>query len=128
MDENIKVYVKVDSNNVVIQVDSSIFLFDIEGWIKIDEGQGDKFSHAQGNYLDKPLMDMQGKYNYKLEDGKIIELTEEEKEKLFPTKAQEPSQEEILRAKIIKDGVTMQLQIASLTAQIAKLTGGRSNG
>lgn len=63
MEENIKVYVKVDSNNVITQVDSSIFLFNVEDWVKIDEGQGDKFSHAQGNYLDKPLVDMQGKYN-----------------------------------------------------------------
>ncbi|AGF54805.1 hypothetical protein HMT_41 [Clostridium phage HM T] len=91
MEENIKVYVKVDSNNVITQVDSSIFLFNVEDWVKIDEGQGDKFSHAQGNYLDKPLVDMQGKYNYKLMDGKIVDLTDEEKEKLFPTVKQELS-------------------------------------
>lgn len=94
MEENIKVYVKVDSNNVITQVDSSIFLFEVEDWIKVDEGQGDKFSHAQGNYLDKPLMDMQGKYNYKLVDSKIVELTEEEKGKLFPVPKQELSLED----------------------------------
>lgn len=124
IEENIKVYVRIDNNNVVIQVDSSIFLFEVEGWIKVDEGQVDKYSHAQGNYLDKPLMDIQGKYNYQLVDDKVIELTKEEKERLFPTQAPQPTQEEILRAKIIKDGITMQLQIASLTTQIAQLIGG----
>ncbi|MFT8347677.1 hypothetical protein [Clostridium saccharoperbutylacetonicum] len=94
MEESIKVYVKIDSNNIITQIDSSIFLFDVEGWIQIDEGLGDRYSHAQGNYLDKPLMDMQGKYNYKLMDGKIVELTEEEKEKLFLAPKQELSLED----------------------------------
>lgn len=47
----------------------------------------------------------------------------------------EPTQDEILRAKIIKDSVIMQLQLAqqqktivNLTTQISKLTGGQSNG
>lgn len=97
MEENIKVYVKVDSNNVITQVDSSIFLFDVDGWLKIDEGTGDKFSHAQGNYLDKPLVDVTGKDNYKLVDGRIVELTEEEKEKLFSIKPTQKTELEILK-------------------------------
>ncbi|AGF54536.1 hypothetical protein B0P06_001391 [Clostridium saccharoperbutylacetonicum] len=97
MEEYIKVYVKVDSNNVITQIDSSIFLFNVESWVKIDEGIGDKYSHAQGNYLDKPLIDMQGKFNYKLVDGKIVELTDEEKEKLFPTKPTQKTELEILK-------------------------------
>ena len=99
MEENIKVYVKVDSNNVITQVDSSIFLFNVEGWIKIDEGQGDKYTHAQGNYFPKelPLRDEQFRYNYKLVDNKSVELTEEEKEKLFPTKPTQKTELEILK-------------------------------
>jgi len=79
MDENIKVYVKLDTNNVIIGIDSIIFIQDLIGWICIDEGQGDKYSHAQSMYLEKGLMDMQGKYNYKLVDSKVVELTDEEK-------------------------------------------------
>ncbi|MFT8351291.1 hypothetical protein [Clostridium saccharoperbutylacetonicum] len=94
MNENIKVYVKVDNNNVITQVDSSIFLFNVEDWVKIDEGAGDKFSHAQGNYFEKGLIDSKSNYNYKLVYGKIVELTEEEKEKLFPAPKQELSLED----------------------------------
>lgn len=53
MEDNIKVYVKVDSNNVINYINSSIFLNYDTSCIVIDEGQGDKYSHAQGNYIDK---------------------------------------------------------------------------
>lgn len=89
MEENlIKVYVKLDSNNCITQIDSSIFIQDTIGWTQIDEGNGDKYAHAQGNYLKKGLVDSNGKYNYKLADGNIVELTDAEKVTLFPTPAQ----------------------------------------
>jgi hypothetical protein len=86
MEENsIKVYVQLDSNNVIINMlsdlESQITGISIEGWIQIDEGVGDKYAHAQGNYFpkDKGLIDSNGKYNYKLTDGKVTERTSEEK-------------------------------------------------
>ena len=130
MDENIKVYVKLDTNNVIIGIDSIIFIQDLIGWICIDEGQGDKYSHAQSMYLEKGLMDMQGKYNYKLTDSKVVELTEEEKAILFPILKPQPTQEEIIRANLLKDNVSFKLQLsqqqkinANLLTQIAKLGG-----
>ena len=75
----IKVYAKLDENNVIIQINSSIFLVDTTDYIEIDEGYGDKYAHAQGNYLDKPLADEQGRYNYKLVDGVVVEIAEENK-------------------------------------------------
>ena len=91
-----KVYIKIDENNCITEIDSSIFLDNTENYIQIDEGIGDKYSHAQGNYFDvkngeKPLRDIQGRCNYKFVDNKITELTEEEKESLFPI--QEEAQE-----------------------------------
>lgn len=131
MEENmIKVYVKLDSNNVIKEINSSMFIDNLEGWIQIDEGTGDKYSHAQGNYLEKGLMDMQGKYNYKLTDSKVVELTEEEKAILFPILKPQPTQEEIIRANLLKDNVSFKLQLsqqqkinANLLTQIAKLGG-----
>lgn len=80
MEENIsKVYVKTDDLNNVIAVNSSDFLSDTTDWTLIDEGVGDKYHHAQNNYLDKPLTDGNGLYNYKLVDGKIVERTETDK-------------------------------------------------
>lgn len=75
----IKVYVKENENNEIIQIESSIFLTDTEGWIKVDEGQGDKYAHAQSQYLEKGLMDTQGRYNYKLVDSEVVEISENEK-------------------------------------------------
>ncbi|NRT90016.1 hypothetical protein [Clostridium beijerinckii] len=84
MDEiKYKVYVKLDSTSIITDIlsdiESSRSGISIEGWTQIDEGNGDKYSHAQGNYLDKSLLDNKGKYNYKLVDGKVIERTESEK-------------------------------------------------
>lgn len=75
----IKVYVKTNENNEIIQIASSIFLEDFTGWIEIDEGQGDKYAHAQSQYLEKGLIDQQGRYNYKLVEGEVIEIQEDEK-------------------------------------------------
>ena len=35
----------------------------------IDEGSGDKYAHAQSNYLEKRIYDDQGRYNYKYIDN-----------------------------------------------------------
>lgn len=72
IEEPIKVYIKTNDNNDIIDVASSIFLKDLAGWIEIDEGYGDKFAHAQSQYFDKTLMDENGNYNYKFINGEII--------------------------------------------------------
>lgn len=72
------VYAKTDDANRIVAINSSAFLKDTEGWTLIDEGYGDRFHHAQGNYLDKPIIDDRGIYRYKLEDGKPEERTAEE--------------------------------------------------
>lgn len=63
--EPYKVYIQTDSENRVTAINSSAFV-DGAGWAQIDEGYTDKYHHAQGNYLDKPLMDERGVYRYKL--------------------------------------------------------------
>lgn len=64
-EQPIKVYVKVNTNNEIIAVASSVFLKDTTGWIEIDKGFGDKFAHAQSQYFDMPLMNENGTYNFK---------------------------------------------------------------
>lgn len=90
-DNKIKVYVKIDDNNVITEINSSIFLSNVEGYIMIDEGNGDKYAHAQGNYLPNGLMDNQGRHNYKYVDGQMIELSEDEKSSLFPSNPTPPN-------------------------------------
>lgn len=104
-----QVYVKTNDNNVITAVDSSGFLADTSGWILIDEGSGDKYYLAQGNYFPKPIMDERGIYRYKLEDGKAVERTKAEMDADWVEPVQQPSdaeriaqlEEELKAAKIL---------------------------
>lgn len=97
MNRQAQVYVRLDQHKTIIEINSSIFIEDINNWIKIDEGYGDKYCHAQGNYLPNGLIDNFGKYNYKYDNGYIIELTSEEKENLYPIVLSENKLEELDR-------------------------------
>lgn len=78
-----QVYVVVDGENRIISVNSSAFLPDATGWVQIDEGTGDRYHHAQGNYFPAILYDDRGipRYAY-VPDGspKWRERTQEEME------------------------------------------------
>ena len=69
----IKVYIKINNKNEITNIDSNIFVKNLDGWIYIDSGFGDKYAHAQSHYLDKPLTDENGNYNYKYINGGIVE-------------------------------------------------------
>lgn len=72
------VYVMVSNFGYITDINSSAFLADVSGWTEIDRGIGDKYHHAQGNYLPGPLMTVGGAYRYKLVNGKPVECTSEE--------------------------------------------------
>lgn len=72
------VYVKTDSNGHITAVNSSEFLPNTTDWARIDQGYGDKYHHAQGNYFPQPIITDGGAYRYKLVDGKPAECTAEE--------------------------------------------------
>ena len=72
------VYVRADETSRITAVNSSAFLPDTTGWTEIDRGFGDKYHHAQGNYLPQPIIGERGIYRYKLVDGKPVERTQEE--------------------------------------------------
>lgn len=74
------VYVKTNDKGFLTAINSSAFIKDINGWLEIDSGFGDKYHHAQGNYLNKPLRNEKGLFNYKLVDGKPVERSAEEQE------------------------------------------------
>lgn len=98
---NIKVYIRTDGVGNVTAVASSIFLSDTYGWTEIDEGTGDRFTHAQGNYFDRPLMNDSGICRYKYVNGKISEKTEDEMvEEIDALPAPPPTEAELLRAQL----------------------------
>lgn len=71
------VLVRTDSKNRVTAINSSGFA-EGSGWMQIDEGYGDKYHHAQSNYLPMPLTDERGVYRYKLVDGLVAQRTQAE--------------------------------------------------
>lgn len=73
-----QVFARLDTSGRVMTIDSSAFLTDTDGWTLIDEGAGDRYHHAQGNYLDKPLTDERGVYRYSLIDGAVVERTSDD--------------------------------------------------
>lgn len=72
------VYIKTDENNRVTDINSSAFISNTLEWIEIDVGEGDRYHHAQGNYLPKPLTTSEGYYRYKYDNGNVIERSEDE--------------------------------------------------
>ena len=120
----IKVYAKINEHNIITDINSYIFLNNVEGYIQIDEGSGDKYAHAQGNYLEQSLVDESGRYNYKFEDGKILELTEEEKNTLFPkNEVSTHSKQEEINSSLLKENANIRLQLMNqqkINAEIMK--------
>ena len=80
MEEKYTVYIRTDEAGRIVEVNSSAFLAYTVGWTAIDEGYGDKYHHAQGNYFALPLYGPDGCANYKLADGTPALRTEAEKE------------------------------------------------
>lgn len=107
-----KVYVKLNDDKCITSIDSEIFLTDdeIQGMTEIDQGQGDKYAHAQSQYLEKGLIDEHGRYNYKYIDGAVVEIAEEDKP-TPTTPKKEPTEQEKINAQLM-------LQIAQLKAQM----------
>lgn len=106
--EKDRVLVRTDSENRVTAINSSGFA-DGDGWIQIDEGYGDKYHHAQNNYLDKSIIDERGIYRYKLVDGKPVERTVEEMDADYAARpAPEPTADE-------KEKTLLKAQIQALS-------------
>ena len=76
--EEYTVYAKTNESGYITEVNSSAFLADTSGWTEIDRGEGDKYHHAQGNYLPGPLITDGGAYRYKLVNSAPLECNPEE--------------------------------------------------
>ena len=107
-----RVYINKDSENNITSINSEIFLSEeeIQTMTEIDKGQGDKYAHAQSQYLEKGLIDEHGRYNYKLVEGKVVEVAETEKPTIEEPKAVPTEQEKI--------NAQLMLQIAQLKAKL----------
>ena len=111
MNNEYKVYVSIQ-DGYVTSINSEIFLSEekMSTMTEIDQGQGDKYAHAQSQYLEKGLVDEHGRYNYKFVDGKVVEVAEADKPTIEEPKV-EPTEQEKINAQLM-------LQIAQLKAQL----------
>lgn len=65
----VKVYIKTDDQGRITGINSDTFLgADPVDWVLIDEGEGDKYTHAQGNYLPGGLIDDNGLLRWRPDD------------------------------------------------------------
>ena len=69
-----KVYIKTDEEDRITDIGSDVFIEDLTGWTEIDEGDGDKYVHAQGNYLPGPIRNEDGNPKYRYVCGEIVEI------------------------------------------------------
>lgn len=102
--ESCKVLVQTDDVGRVTAINSDAFVSG-EGWTAIDEGEGDRYRHAQNNYLFKPLTDERGVYRYKLVDGLVAQRTQAEMDADFealpaPEPTEEDKERKLLKAQI----------------------------
>lgn len=73
-EERIIVYCKVDRRNRIMEVNSSIFIADVAGWLELDRSDSgnresrDAYAHAQGNYFPDGLTDDTGAHRYIYDD------------------------------------------------------------
>nr|DAE47261.1 MAG TPA: hypothetical protein [Caudoviricetes sp.] len=96
MNNEYKVYVSIQ-DGYVTSINSEIFLSEekMSTMTEIDQGQGDKYAHAQSQYLEKGLVDEQGRYNYKYVEGKVVEVTEADKPTIEKPEQQATAQDKI---------------------------------
>lgn len=73
-----KVYAKVDDEGRIVEIRSDAFWRNTDGLTLLGEGWGDRYHHAQGNFLPGPLRDPRGVCRYKFVGGKVVERAEEE--------------------------------------------------
>ncbi|MBR4068643.1 MAG: hypothetical protein IKK08_08480 [Clostridia bacterium] len=117
------VFVQTDDQGRVIGINSDAFLPSTDGWEKVAEGHGDKFHHAQGNYLPQPVYDEEGRANWKLEGGQPILRTDAEKAADVQPDAQPPAQGEQI-AKLEEQITELENRIAELNQALDMLLEG----
>ena len=63
---HVGVYVKTNAEGFITEIKSDFFDKNLEGFKKIDEGDGERFIYAQSCYFEESLCDEDGQYRYKV--------------------------------------------------------------
>ena len=98
-----KVYIKLDSQNRIIRCEGGYTIGNIDNvddWILIDEGDGDKYNLCQSHYFEKPLFEDHGVPVYKFEKGLAVERSQAEIDADIVEPTYQPTDIEILNSKV----------------------------
>lgn len=109
--ETYDVYVLTNADGCIFAVQSSAHLHSTSGWTHIASGTGNRFASAQQQFFPLPLTDDAGVYRYKLENGKPVERTQEEKDADYTPPEEAP---------VIGDG-NLAAEVAALRESNAQL-------
>lgn len=93
-----KVFVLLGEGNKILLINSDAHLTSTAGWVQIDQGYGDRYHHAQGNYLPGPIRDERGICRYKLVEGQVEERTAEEMDADYDPSTPAPTDAERIKA------------------------------
>lgn len=118
-----KVYALVDDSGRVLAINSDAFLPSVTGWALIDEGEGDRYHHAQGNYMPLPIHDERGVCRYRLENGQVVERTDADMSADVQPAVTVPSTEDRLTA-LEQAGLERDSALMELASLLTALTGG----
>ena len=72
------VYIKTDADSRITSVESGVVINNVAGWIKIDEGDTDRYYYARQMYFDQAIINTDGTHRYLLENGQVREATDAE--------------------------------------------------
>ena len=76
-----KVYIQTDTEGRILRCEGGYTTpADLEGWMEIDEGIGDRYNLCQRHYFDGGLYTMDGIPRYKLDGSAAVLRTDEELE------------------------------------------------
>lgn len=69
-----KVYIRINENNEITDIDNNIHITDNTRWIFLDEGNTNRHAYAKNKYFTKPIFDIfNEKFSYKYIDGQVVE-------------------------------------------------------
>lgn len=115
-----KVYIKVDEFGRIIGCDGGYSIENIKNiddWILIDEGTGDRYNHCQNGYFEKPIFGENGVPVYKFENGLAVERTQAEIDAdiaSLPVPESQPTVAE-LQAKVVELETALELLVSGAT-------------
>ena len=101
-----KVYIQIDDDNKVYNINSDSFIDNTSEWLLVDEGVGEIYLYAQQAYLPKPKRDDNGMLMYRYINNEFIERSEEERLEEFKNRFPEtPSNNLDDRVKVLEESL-----------------------